>query len=457
MDLKRNDLSVRAERAILVGITPPGEKRSPGEILEELSGLAHTAGAVVVEKVCQYNHLVDPAWYVGKGKAAQIAELCETFDADVVICDDDLAPRQVRNLEQTLKRKTIDRSELILDIFATRAETTQAQLQVELAQLEYAYPRLKAMWTHFSRIVGGGMAGGVGVRGPGEKQLEVDRRLVEKRIHELRSRLKTIEKRQEEAVSTRKKRFLTACLVGYTNAGKSSMMNALTDAGVLVADKLFATLESTTRKLELGRAREIMVSDTVGFIRKLPHHLVASFHATLEEARRADLLLHVADVASPNVMDEIESVETVLTELGCRDTPAILVLNKSDIMRDSAMLPLLRNRHKRVHLVSAETGDGLDGLRDALREFCDSFEAEVTLRMPIARGDLASAVRRAGKVLEQTCDGEDMIIRARIPTAYAESFEKAGARITREAAGEVNEAPSTGSSPMATAERTSEI
>ncbi|MGR3292418.1 MAG: GTPase HflX, partial [Candidatus Scalindua sp.] len=294
VELKRTDLSVKAERAILLYTLLHKDKND--EIpLEELKSLAETAGAKVLDVVVQRRRKVDPSHYIGKGKVSQLAELCKDKEIDVVICDDDLAPAQVSNLEKAVDTKVIDRSELILDIFAARAKTAQAKLQVELAQLEYTRPRLKRMWSHLSRI-----EGGIGTRGPGEKQLEVDKRLVSKRVLILKKRLGQVTARRKRQAKSRKE-HTTVSLVGYTNSGKSTLMNRLTDAGVLVEDKLFATLDTKTSICDLGNGKKVILSDTVGFIRKLPHHLISSFEATLEEVIWADFLLHVVDVSSPDV------------------------------------------------------------------------------------------------------------------------------------------------------------
>ncbi|MGI9457350.1 MAG: GTPase HflX, partial [Aeoliella sp.] len=279
----------------------PGDRRTE-EPLEELAGLAETAGAEVVARLTQRRESPDKTTYLGKGKLDQLGQLSKATDADVVIFDNDLSPAQIRNLEQAVGIKVLDRTELILDIFSTRAQTRVARLAVELAQLEYALPRLKRMWTHLSR-----MKMGVGMRGPGEKQLETDRRLVEKRIVDLRRDLEKIHRRKEREVDGRRD-HMTVSLVGYTNTGKSTLMNALTDAGVVAQDKLFATLDTRTRRWSLPGWGPVLLSDTVGFIRDLPHRLIASFKATLEESHQADLLLHVADASNPAVLDQIHAV-----------------------------------------------------------------------------------------------------------------------------------------------------
>ncbi|MCH2569877.1 MAG: GTPase HflX, partial [Planctomycetes bacterium] len=309
-ELKRTELSVHRERAILVAVLVKNTDLLEGEDpIEELQGLVTTAGANVVGTLTQRRLQPDKKTYLGQGKVEELTSLIALTKAEVVIFDNDLSPAQIRNLEQLLDTKVLDRSELILDIFATRAQTYESRLQVELAQLQYALPRLKRMWTHLSRI-----EGGIGTRGPGEKQLEEDRRLVESRITDLRRRLRDEEVRKQRQVESRSN-IPTISLVGYTNAGKSTLMNGLTDAGVLTENRLFATLETRTRRWQLPDIGFVLLSDTVGFIRNLPHHLIASFKATLEEANQADLLLHVVDASSPSAKRQVEIVEDVLKEL----------------------------------------------------------------------------------------------------------------------------------------------
>ncbi|MBV8309981.1 MAG: GTPase HflX, partial [Planctomycetaceae bacterium] len=289
IDLKRTERLGRPERTILVGVILPDHDTTQDDPLDEIRGLAKTAGLHVITTMLQKRQQVDIATYIGSGKVEELKELVQAHEADVVVFDNDLGPAQTRNLERAIEAKVVDRTEVILDIFATHARTHEAHLQVELAQLEYAMPRLKRMWTHLSRY-----KGGIGVRGPGEKQLEEDRRLVAHRIQELKGKLAKIQARKEREVAGRAD-IPTVSLVGYTNAGKSTLMNSLTDAGVLVEDRLFATLDTRTRKWRFQGGGQALLSDTVGFIRNLPHTLVASFKATLEEARQADLLLHVVD------------------------------------------------------------------------------------------------------------------------------------------------------------------
>ena len=306
IDTNRIERSGREERAILVGVILPKSDVTADDPLDELQGLAKTSGLKVVGTLLQKRQQIDIATYIGSGKVEELKALALAQEADVVVFDNDLGPAQTRNLEQQLDVKVVDRTEVILDIFATHARTHEAHLQVELAQLEYAMPRLKRMWTHLSRY-----KGGIGFRGPGEKQLEEDRRLVAHRIQELKAKLLKIQARKEREVASRDE-VPTVSLVGYTNAGKSTLMNALTEAGVLVEDKLFATLDTRTRRWRFKGGGHALLSDTVGFIRDLPHALVASFKATLEEARQADLLLHIVDASSREAESQIKAVKSVV-------------------------------------------------------------------------------------------------------------------------------------------------
>jgi GTP-binding protein HflX len=350
-----------AERAVLVAHA--GHDRSPGGLersLAELALLADTAGATVVGSISQRRGTIHPATFIGKGKVGEVNELAAGHNADVVIFDDDLSPAQVRNLEKALTRKVIDRSELILDIFARRARTRESRLQVELAQLEYTLPRLTGMWKHLER-----QAGGIGTRGPGETQLETDRRMVREKIARLKHELSGVERERETQRRRRRNEFRTA-LVGYTNAGKSTLFNALTRASVFVEDRLFATLDATTRQM-VSRDREIaLVTDTVGFIRKLPHHLVASFHSTLVEAIESDLLLHVVDASDPDFRERITAVEEVLETILAAPRETRLVFNKIDLVGDEDTLAALRVDYPTSFQVSARTGAGIDELRRAI-------------------------------------------------------------------------------------------
>ncbi|MBI1798801.1 MAG: GTPase HflX [Candidatus Eisenbacteria bacterium] len=349
----------RCERAVLVahvGREGAGLDRS----LEELGRLADTAGARPAATLIQKRGTVHRAHYIGKGKMEELKALAAAVKADVAIFNDDLSPSQVRNLEAATGVKVVDRSELILDIFARRARTRESRLQVELAQLQYTLPRLTGMWKHLER-----QAGGIGTRGPGETQLEVDRRKVRERIAALKRQLEAVE-RERETQRSRRRREFRAALVGYTNAGKSTLFNALTRADVFVEDRLFATLDATTRKMVSPERRVVLMTDTVGFIRKLPHHLVASFRSTLTEATEADLLLHVVNAGDPDRARQIVAVEGVLESILDQPRPTVLVFNQADRLASSELAEGLRAANPGSFVVSALKGEGLDALREFL-------------------------------------------------------------------------------------------
>ena len=400
-----------SEVAVVARVVHSGQ-RTEGDPLEELRGLAKTAGTVVEAGLVQQRDRPDPGTLMGRGKVEELRQLVDLHDADMVIFDNDLSPAQTRNLEKELGVKVLDRTELILDIFATHAQTYEARLAVELAQLEYSLPRLKRMWTHLSRL-----KMGVGMRGPGEKQLEVDRRLVEKRIHDLRSELDVVERRKERQVRARRG-HMTVSLVGYTNAGKSTLMNALTDADVVAEDKLFATLDTRTRRWQLPGWGPVLLSDTVGFIRDLPHRLIASFKATLEEARRADLLLHVADASSELVFQQIAAAYDVLREIGIEEKDTLLVLNKSDQIEDRGRLVAMHNRFPNAVAISARTGEGLDDLAQAVSDALSRTFEEVRIEMSVANGKLMAYLANHGEVLERRFNDERVVVHCRIPAKY---------------------------------------
>lgn len=417
MKLKDNSITVRAERAILFRVLLGRDRSDEEEPLSELCRLAETAGAKVVQKVAQNRSEIDPVYYIGKGKASELAEAAVELDADVLICDDDLSPSQVKNLEKVIGKKVIDRSELILDIFATRASTFQAKLQVELAQLEYTKPRLKRMWTHLSRI-----EGGIGTRGPGEKQLEVDKRIISRKIHFLRKKLHEIEKRQERLVESRKE-FFTVSIVGYTNAGKSTLMNAMTDVGTFVQDKLFATLDTKTGVCKLENGQKVLISDTVGFIQKLPHHLVSSFKATLEEARHAELLLHVVDVSSPVTHKQIAAVESVLKELGCDKKPTIIVFNKIDVLKDVSVIPLLQSNYKDCVMISAMTHQGIAELKRRILETIERHFLCVDLSCNPGNGKLIAYLHGHANIVSEQYVDEQVTFRLLIDKKVVQKIQ----------------------------------
>ena len=415
----REELAVQAERALLIAVIMPDSGNDPRDPLGELRALTRTAGAEIVDEMVAKRRSLHPGLYVGSGKAQQIAERVDQNEIDVVIFDNDLSPAQIRELEEIVHCKVLDRSELILDIFAAHARTSESRLQVELAQLEYTYPRLRHMWTHLERIVGGAAAsavGGIGARGPGEKQLEMDRRLVQKRVARLKREIAAIDRRKVRQVRSRKDIF-KVCLVGYTNAGKSTLMNRLTGANVFVADQLFATLDTRTRKWELDKGQAALLSDTVGFVRDLPHHLVASFRATLEEAIHADLLLHVADASHDRVDQEIAAVNEVLDELGCHDSKKLLILNKTDKILDPTIHTVLANRHPNAMKTSAVTGSGLDELTAEVRRRAGGGPVRVTLRADCANGRLMHYIQQHTTVEDQTFEGSTATIEGTMPVA----------------------------------------
>jgi len=406
-------LGVRKERAILVGAPLPGQRDN--DDLKELTALAETAGAIIVDRFQQKLHKINPSLYIGKGKTEELAERVKRFKADLVIFDNDLLPRQIRDIEELIKAKVIDRSELILDIFATGAKTTQAKLQVELAQLEYTFPRLARMWSHLDTLAGAGGAtaagavGGIGTRGPGEQQLEIDRRLVSKRIVELKRDLEELDNRKIREIDGRKKLF-QICIVGYTNVGKSTLLNTLTDAGAFVEDRLFATLDTRTRKWQLDGGAAVLISDTVGFIRNLPHQLVESFKATLEEAINADLLFHVVDVSSPDALKQIDSVNKVLAEIGCKEKQILLVLNKIDILNAVSSLEFIQTIYPSAICISAKTGYGLDRLHNAVAQKYKGSVLHIKIVISPADGKIQSFLRAYGMIInEQYTEGKVVI------------------------------------------------
>lgn len=392
--------------------------------MDELTGLAETAGTDVRAGVVQRRETPDPKTYLGKGKVAELKNLAEMHEADLVIFDNDLSPSQTRNLEKAVGRKVIDRTELILDIFASNARTHEARLAVELAQLEYSLPRLKRLWTHLSR-----QTMGVGMRGPGEKQLEVDRRLVVRRIHELKQDLGKVERRKEREVAGRRD-FLTVSLVGYTNAGKSTLMNALTKADVEAVNKLFATLDTRTRRWTLPSWGPVLLSDTVGFIRDLPHHLVASFRATLEEARQADLLLHVADASNPAVLDQISAVYRVLHDLGIDEKQTLLVINKIDVPGAAQRMAAVQVRYPRSVGISAKTGLGFEQLAHTVSQMLSDDFVTASLRLSPADGRTVAWLSKVGDITSKQYHDEYVEIHVRLPSRHAGRLVRDGYELT---------------------------
>lgn len=422
MEKVRDQLKVAKERAVLVGVYLRGrggehKGEHKKDNLAELTALAESAGAIIADRLQQRISRIHPSTYIGKGKAEALSEKVRQTHANLVIFDNDLTPGQIRELEKIVKVKVLDRSELILDIFATRARTRQAKLQVELAQLEYTYPRLTRMWSHLDNVAGAGggttagAVGGIGTRGTGEKQLEIDRRLVNKRITDLKRELASIDKRKLREIDGRNG-FYKICLVGYTNAGKSTLMNALTDAGVFVEDRLFATLDTRTRKWRLEGGLEVLISDTVGFVNKLPHHLVASFKATLEEAVNADLLLHVIDASCPDVFEQIDSVKTVLNEIGCGKKDMLLLLNKCDRIHHVGVFESLQTVYPEAICISARSGLNLGRLGQKVAERVKGQDVHIRLQSRIEHGKLISFLRAHSLELTEDYNGHYVTMEA---------------------------------------------
>lgn len=382
--------------AILFGVFPHGDQRSALEAMAELNELAKTGEFIVAGCIGQHRRHPDPNTYLGRGKLEELAEITAATKAKIVICDDSLSPAQGRNIEQAVGVTVLDRSELIIHIFEHHAKTPQAKLQVEIARLQYQVPRLKRMWTHLER-----QRGGIGVRGgAGEKQIQLDRSELRSKIAGLSKQLKEIEGRKVREVRAREDLF-TIALVGYTNAGKSTLMNALTTADVLAENKLFSTLDTRTRPWRLPGGRTILLSDTVGFIKKLPHQLVASFHATLEEALNADLLFVVADSSSANAVDQIDTVEEVLDALGADHIPRLYVLNKIDRIEDQSQLAALYARGGEAVALSAKTGENLEEIGRRLQAYLAKTEQQIQILVPHTAGGLHAEIRASTTVVTE--------------------------------------------------------
>jgi GTP-binding protein HflX len=410
---RREQLKVSAEKAILVGCLLPDFAGNIHDPLDELRALAGTAGALVVDELLQKKQTPEPATFIGKGKVDELAAMVKLHTAQVVLFENDLSPRQISNIQEAIECKVLDRSELILDIFAARAQTLEAKLQVEYAQLEYTFPRLRAMWSHLERITGGAPTG-IGTRGPGEQQLEIDRRIVRNKLAQLRREIAALQERKQREVAARNIDHFTVGLVGYTNAGKSTLFNTLTDAGTYADDKLFATLSTKTRQWRLGRGDSVMLSDTVGFVRDLPHHLVASFKATLEEATHAHLLLLVLDVADPHCISQLRTVRAVLDEIGGGDRPFKLVLNKLDKLEHNADLLVLKKEHPDAIEISAKTGRGLDELTEAVRIALHGEVRDITVTVSVADGKALSFLENRAEVLDRRYTGQTVELDLRI-------------------------------------------
>jgi GTP-binding protein HflX len=399
---------IKRERVLLVGLVRGRDGRTEAEeSMDELAALVETAGGEVVHSLVQERGHPDPATFVGRGKAQEIADLSNEMDIDLVVLDDDLNPAQARNLEELAGRRVIDRSQLILDIFALGARSSVAKAQVELAQIEYTLPRLRRMWEHLSRT-----GGGIGTRGPGETQLEVDRRRVRRRMLTLKRTLDKVEK--DRAVRTaRRKGLPKASLVGYTNTGKSTLFNSLTQARVSTGDRLFETLDATTRLLKLPMRDVMLLSDTVGFIRKIPHHLVASFHATLECVIEADIVIHVADLSYADYERQIATVRSVLEEIGAGGKQEILVFNKVDLVHEEDTLRSALRVHQDAIPISALYGWGADAVKERLLAFVMDKKVEVRVSLPPEKGRLLAYLHKYSTVISQVLtDGKiDLVVR----------------------------------------------
>jgi GTP-binding protein HflX len=412
------DLGVVRQRALLVGTGVGLRDADAAEAsLEELARLADTAGADPVELVLQRRDTPDPATYIGSGKAEELRELATALDVDLVVFDDELTPAQQRNLERIFAVDVVDRVALILDIFAQHARSQEGMVQVELAQLRYRLPRLRGRGLQFSQ-----QGAGIGTRGPGETQLEVDRRRILSRMAKLERDLERLAKNRATQRKARRRRAVdTVALVGYTNAGKSTLLNRLTASDALVENRLFSTLDPTTRRLVFPGGEVALITDTVGFVARLPHQLVESFRSTLEEVVDATLLLHVVDAGSPDADAQIDAVHGVLREIGADDVPELLVLNKSDIAPHDAVTRL-RAAHRSATLVSAATGAGIDSLLESLAARLRSLTPVVELMVPYERGDVVAALHREGEVLVEVHGEGGTRVRARLPVLDEDRF-----------------------------------
>jgi GTPase len=418
--------ALRLERVVLIGVWSDGTLATAENSLRELSRLAETAGSVVLDAMIQRRGRVDPATYVGSGKAAELAGIVAATGADTVICDGELSPSQLRRLEGVVKVKVIDRTALILDIFAQHAKSREGKAQVELAQLQYMLPRLRGWGESLSRQAGGRVAGGggIGTRGPGETKIETDRRRIRTRISKLRGEISGFKTGREVQRGQRRRNAVPSVVIaGYTNAGKSSLLNALTGAGVLVEDALFATLDPAVRRAKTPSGRPLTLTDTVGFVRHLPHQLVDSFRSTLEEAAEADLILHVVDGSDADPQAQLSAVRGVLAEVGAADVPELVVVNKIDDA-DPVALKALELRERGAVLVSARTGEGLDELRAAIEEGLPDRDRAVRVCVPYNRADLIARAHAAGEVSHVEHGPDGTLLEARVPPELAAALER---------------------------------
>ncbi len=414
------ELKQKTERVLLVGVNTSGQEETENS-LQELAELVQTAGARTVGAVIQSREQVHPGTYVGKGKLVEIKDLLWERDATGIICDDELSPAQMKNLQDELDVKVMDRTLLILDIFASRASTSEGKLQVELAQLKYRQTRLRGFGTAMSRL-----GGGIGTRGPGEKKLETDRRLIQRRISALNRELKDVKRHREITRGQRSRSHIpVAAIVGYTNAGKSTLLNTLTDAGILAEDQLFATLDPTTRNLKLPGGQELLLTDTVGFIRKLPHHLIDAFRSTLEEAKYADFILHVVDVSNPQMDSQMYIVYETLENLGVKDKPVVTVFNKQDKVRE---MPVIRDfRADYTVKLSAKTGEGIEELLEIMEAVLREQKVAVEALYPYDEIGKLRLIRKYGELMEEEYQEDGVFISAYVP---ADLYEKV--RVSRQ-------------------------
>jgi GTP-binding protein HflX len=405
-----------SKTALLVAAYTSGkDKAISEEVLDELARLCDTFGLTPLQKIPCPIKKVEAATYLGKGKIDELSKLAVEIGADVVIFDDEISPNQQRTLEEIFKRPVIDRTELIIEIFAQRAQTKEARLQIELAKVKYQMPRLKRLWTHLSRQAGTGGAGAY-LKGEGEKQIEIDRRLLKRRVDVLRKEILEVEKQRETQRSQRLRTGIpTFAIVGYTNAGKSTLLRALTEAHVLVEDKLFATLDTTTRKFVLPNRQEILLVDTVGFIRKIPHTLVTAFKSTLEEAIHTDILLHLIDVSHPSAELQAEATDKVLKELGADKQPIITVLNKVDQCTNQAMLHKLRLKYPRTVQISALNKTGFDSLLELMTETISKLRKTFKLRVPQSHYAVVAEIMKEGRVIFCDYENSDILLHIEIP------------------------------------------
>jgi GTP-binding protein HflX len=416
---------VRLERVVLVGVWTQGSAADAENSLRELADLAETAGSIVLEGLIQRRDKPSAATFIGSGKARELRDLVISSGADTVICDGELTPGQLRQLEDIVKVKVVDRTWLILDIFAQHAQSREGKAQVALAQMQYLLPRLRGWGESLSRQRGGRVAGGggIGTRGPGETKIETDRRRINSQVAKLRRELKAMETSRVTKRGQRRRHAIPAvAIAGYTNAGKSSLLNRLTGAGVLVDNSLFATLDPTVRRAHTSDGRLYTLSDTVGFVRHLPHQLVEAFRSTLEEVSDSDLVVHVVDGSHPDPESQLQAVRTVLAEIDADQVPEMVVVNKADIT-DSMTLARLLRAEPHAYVVSARTGEGLDALRDAIEHALPHPEVEIELTVPYDRGDLVARAHSEGEILTTRHDADGTHLRARVPAGLAAELQ----------------------------------